>query len=99
MSDLLMHAFLDLGSATEDNLNCAAHVDYGSAGDSLSNPLIGLRLKDKAILLSELMSVVESLPLPDRVKADFPVLTEEEWSAGLRMVTMVLIAFEHEKRL
>ena len=51
MSDSLMRAFLDFGSETEDNLNCAAHVDYGSAEDSLSNRRIGLRLKDKAMAL------------------------------------------------
>jgi hypothetical protein len=98
MSDLLMRAFLDFGSETEDNLNCATHVDYGSAEDGLSNPHVGLRLKQKAILLSELMNVVESLPLPELVQADFPSLTEEEWSAALRMMTMVLIAFEREMR-
>jgi hypothetical protein len=98
MSDVLMRSFLDFGSETEDNLNCAAHVDYGSAEDALSNLHIGLRLKEKVILLSELMNMVESLPLPELVQADFPSLTEVEWSAALRMITMVLIALEHEVR-
>jgi hypothetical protein len=98
MSDALMRSFLDFGSETKDNLGCAAHVDYGSAEDALSNQHIGLRLKEKAILLSDLMNVVESLPLPDLVQAEFPSLTEEEWSAGLRMITMVMIALEHKMR-
>jgi hypothetical protein len=98
MSDSLMRSFLDFGSETEDNLHCTAHVDYGSVEDALSNLHVGLRLKDQAILLSDLMNVVESLPLPELVQADFPSLTEEEWSAGLRMITMVLIAFEHRMR-
>jgi hypothetical protein len=90
----LMKAFLEFGSETPDNLNCYNHIEYGLTRDWRSRTVAGLKLKGKELLLSEVMNVVENLELPDEVREEFPELTDNEWDAITRMVTMALIAME-----
>jgi len=93
-SDQLMKAFLEFGSETPDNVNCYNHIEYGLTHDWRSRAVWGLKLKGKNLLLSEVMNVVENLKLPNEVSKEFPELTNSEWEAITRMVTMLLIALE-----
>lgn len=96
----LLEAVLAFGSATDDNLNCIDHVEYGmvSGWPFESNESYGLKLKGKNLLLSDVMNVVENLEdVPSEVKKHFPDLTNDEWSAVTRMVTIVLVALERHK--
>ena len=94
----LMQAFLEFGSATDDNMNCYSHIEYGSVPPGACNPkeTYGLKLKGKDILISDVVHLLEGLDLPDRIKKDFPNITENEWAAVTRMATMILIAFERQ---
>ena len=97
-SDRLMKAFLEFGSETDDNVNCSRHVEYGRVDDRVCgpNPVYGLKIKGKKILLADVMNIVESLELPSEVCERYPDLTGDEWSAITRMTTMILCAFEQD---
>ena len=99
-SQELLKAILALGSATDDNVNCINHVEYGmiSGLPFESSESYGLKLKGKNLLLSDVMNVVENLEeVPGEVKESFPDLTNDEWGAVTRMVTIVLVALERHK--
>ncbi len=94
----LKHIFLVMGSKTEENLNCTAHIEYGLADKSQSGlkPFYGLKVKGKNLLLSHVMNTIENLDLPSEIKEEFPDLTTDEWDAATRMITMVLLSLECE---
>jgi hypothetical protein len=88
--------FFAFGSETEDNRVAIDHVLL----DQFINPhsrqtTIGFVLKDSRYALSTVMNYLESEPLPPPLQQQLPLLTEEEWSAATRMMTMILLACEH----
>jgi len=46
-------------------------------------------------LLSELAYELEDAPVPETVKAAFPDITGEDWSAFLRLTTLLYISLEY----
>lgn len=100
-SDDLMDAFLDFGTETEDNLNAWRKIEYGAASETLAEDTIttyGLKLKDKDVLISTVANALEALKLsdlPPHVREFIPAeLTDSEWDAVTRIMTMTLIALE-----
>jgi|GEM_PF-2372092 len=95
-SQELMQLFREIGSETPDNLNCCAYIDYGivSGRQFGLGSIIGLKIKDKNVLLSDVLNAVEDLELPSEVREYFPTLNLDEWRAVARMVTMILIFLE-----
>ena len=94
-SDQLMKAFLEFGSETDDNVNCFRHVEYGRVARVYGpNPIYGLKLKGKNILLASVMNMVEDLDIPAEIAERYPDLIKDEWSAITRMATMILLAFQ-----
>ncbi len=85
-------AFLRVGSETPDNASAAAHIEYGVAGACPYAPdgFAGLKVKGKDILLTDLAHSIEDLALPAEVEAYYPGLTQAEWSAATRVITMLL---------
>jgi hypothetical protein len=85
-------AFLRLGSGTPDNAHAAAHIEYGVAGACPYAPrgFAGLKIRGRNLLLTDVAHAVEDLPLPAQVRAYYPDLTEVEWAAATRMITMLL---------
>lgn len=96
LSDDLMRSFLDFGFETPDNLNCYDHIEVGWIHDRQFGPrsVYGLKLRDETVLVSDIIHLIEDMDLPDSVKDYYPELTENQWSAILRMATMVLLALE-----
>jgi len=94
----LMQIFREIGSETPDNLNCCAHIDYGIVSERQFGPskILGLKIKDKDILLSDVLNTVEDLELPSQVREYFPNLSLDEWRAVARMMTMILISLEKD---
>jgi hypothetical protein len=94
-------AFVQCGSETPDNVSCAKNVDYGplSAKFHRATGLQGLRIKGSRIPLSALAHALEDLDLPKDISEQFPDLTNEQWSAFLRVVTMLLLRFEHPSKI
>jgi hypothetical protein len=89
-------AFLRLGSATADNVNAVERIEYGIAedGSDLPKEYAGLKLKDHGILLTDVAHAIEDLPLPEQLRAYYPQLTEADWAAATRMITMLLVSLD-----
>lgn len=99
LSRELMRAFLDEGSETPDNLNCAEHIEFGWIHNRSFGPMhiCGLKLKGKDILVSDVVHLIEDEEITQSIQEQYPELTLEEWSAVTRITTMVLIALEQDK--
>ncbi|HMW00144.1 MAG TPA: hypothetical protein PLB32_10055 [Acidobacteriota bacterium] len=95
-NEKLMRAFLEFGSETECNLNCAAQIEYGLVTDQPYDPpqMYGLKLKNTNILISVIANWIENLDIPPEIQEDFPELTTQEWNAVTRMLTMLASALE-----
>jgi len=97
-SEALLKAFLEYAGDTPDNAEAAKLVEYGTVKQeyliSGSKQTLGLKLKDKPVMLSDIMNVVENCPLPAQVKRQFPDLSAREWAAATRLITVILAALE-----
>ena len=58
----------------------------------------GLKLKGHDILLTDVAHAIEDLPLPDEVRAYYPGLTDADWAAATRMITMLLVSLDRAVR-
>ena len=92
----IRHALLACGSETPDNLACAAQIEFGAGLSTAGSPkrTIGLRLVGSNILLSDLLKVAEDASIPEPVRATFPDLSEESWTAVMRLVTLLVLSLE-----
>jgi len=95
-SATLLRLFLEFGSETPDNLSCSEHIEFGEGTQEPNNArTLGLKIKGKNVFLSEIMYAIEDNELKE-VRAAFKNLTNEEWNAATRMMTMVMIALESD---
>jgi hypothetical protein len=86
---------LRFGSETPDNLNCAEQVTIATyANRYTKRQQLGMALKRLGIPLSTLMNHIEDLALPESIQQEFPELTEAEWEAATRAITLTLLACE-----
>lgn len=95
---LLAQTFLRVGSKTPDNLAAVRHVEIGTVRGRIRvgpKETTGLKLRRRALLLSDIINVAEDSNIPPVVAAAFPKLELNEWHACLRFVTMILVALEH----
>ncbi len=89
---------LDFASETPDNLESVERIEVGKVWDG--NWLhSGLKIKDKKIKLSELMYSIESMDLPEAIKAEHPALTQEDWEATTRIMTLIMMSLEDDKQV
>lgn len=88
--------FLKFASETEENLECLEHLEYGKLKDGESEKeTSGIKIKGKDILISDIMNALEDLDdIPDPVKEYYPDLTDREWHAAARLVTVLLLLLE-----
>jgi hypothetical protein len=77
MDAQLKKALLDFASETPDNLQSVARIEVGKVRDG-KWLYSGLKIKDKKIMLSQLMHSIESMDLPEEIKAELPALTQED---------------------
>lgn len=77
-------ALLDFGSDTPDNLNCTGRVEVGPVGSE-----IGLKIRGRDVLFSDIAHALESEPLPKALKDAFPDISEGDWDAFARMTTLI----------
>jgi uncharacterized glyoxalase superfamily protein PhnB len=87
---------LDFGSETPDNKESVERIEVGQVRDE-SWLHAGLQIKDKKIMLSQLMHSMESMDLPQEIKAEYPALTREDWKAATRIMTLIMISLEDDK--
>jgi hypothetical protein len=89
ISERVRAALLAFGSETPDNVSCTDRIEVGHVDD-----IRGLKLRNQNILLSELACELEDAPVPQTVKAAFPDITGEDWSAFVRLTTLLYISLE-----
>lgn len=94
-SDEIMRIFLEMGSETPCNINCYNNIEYGVVTSLYHDHEIiyGLKVKGKHILISDVMNMIEDINIPDHIQREMS-LTDEEWDAVTRIITMILISLE-----
>ncbi|QHT65547.1 hypothetical protein GXP67_02130 [Rhodocytophaga rosea] len=97
MNEQFRTALLDFASETPDNLASVDNIEIGKirVNGRLES---GLKIKGKKIMLSELMHSIEEMDLPEEIKAEYPKLTQEEWAAATRIMTLILSSLEDDFR-
>lgn len=91
----LRHAFLEFGSETPDNLGAVGAIELGLATCDIGRSVEGLKLQGPPyVLLSELTNYLEGSPIPTKLAESHPDLTESDWNAMLRWLTIILMTFE-----
>ncbi|RKZ40727.1 MAG: hypothetical protein DRQ49_07425 [Gammaproteobacteria bacterium] len=85
--------FLAFSSETDENLECLKYIEYGKMRDETSEKIThGIKIKDKNILISDIMNAIEDLDeVPAQVKEYFPALTNTEWQATTRVITVLFL--------
>ncbi len=96
INDRFRSSLLDYASETPDNVASVAKIEVGKVKVN-GQVHSGLKIKEKNILLSEIMYAIEDMSLPAQVKDQLPQLTQEEWEAATRIIVFVLKSLEEEK--
>jgi hypothetical protein len=92
----LREALLLFGSQSEDNCFAVRHLDIRKHEDRAASRS-ALSVLPSGISLSSIVYEVESMPLPKRVEKRLPTLSQSEWSAAMRIVVLILKAFEQQE--
>lgn len=90
---------------TPDNHDSFNNISYGCVEnfDSyLPKNIYGLKLKNKDVLLSEMIYTIENMisnEIPKELIEKYPNVNKEEWEACLRITMLILSSFEirHKK--
>jgi hypothetical protein len=87
--------FLEYSSETEENLNAFHCLKYGKGTNRCGPLAIGFKVKKSDILISDILNVVEGIEeVPSEIKESFPNLTYAQWSAIMRITTVLLVELE-----
>ncbi|ETX04900.1 MAG: hypothetical protein ETSY2_26120, partial [Candidatus Entotheonella gemina] len=83
------------------NIQCIKNVvyDISENREEGHGRIMGLKIKGTDILLGDIMSQLEDDDVYDYLSKHFCSLKREEIEAALRMITMLLIAFEKPSRI
>lgn len=98
----LRRAFLSYGSETPENVQASEHIEYGTVRRleyGRDQQLLGIMIKNKQILLSDLAGALECMDMPDAIAEEFPELTQAEWHSFTRYMSMILSTLERVKIL
>ncbi|MEV6711485.1 hypothetical protein AB0M48_05495 [Lentzea sp. NPDC051208] len=83
-------ALVEFGSETPDNLNSIEQLELDPARSALV-------LRRHGIPISDLLHAAEDSDVPPSVREAFPLVTQAEWDAAMRLVTLILIALEPKR--
>ena len=87
----LRAALLAFASETPDNLACAEKIEVGVVGESTGTKLIG---QDR--LMSDIAHHLEGVPMPAALKEALPDMSESDWDAYTRFMTLVCCLLEQD---
>ncbi len=94
-SSYLMQLCISFGSETPDNLNCLEHIEYGVVEKNGKN-VAGLKIRNRSILLSQLSAQLETLSLPEKIRSEYPTVTELDWKIATNITSLILCSLENE---
>ena len=94
--EIFKQLFLAFSSETSENINGLKQIEYGKVLNKASGKItIGVKVKNKNILVSDIMNAIEDLEdVPETIKEYFPDLTNTEWQAATRVITVLLLFLE-----
>jgi len=84
------HLFLQQSSATPDNLECLKQLIFVKKNHK------GIGLKG-GLLLTDIIHSAEGCEIPQQVLDSYPELTQAQWDASLRFITILLTIFESKE--
>ncbi|WP_145172620.1 hypothetical protein [Gimesia aquarii] len=82
--NLLLH-----GSHSEDNLDAISRIEFAPQGNDQITDYY-FRLISQQTELADITNHLEGEPIPDHIKAAFPQLSQEDWDATFRYITLLL---------
>lgn len=91
-------AFKAFASETEDNLAALVRVHYTHLEDAFpGDNKVGLSVGPRRVPLSSVSHALESMPVPkDITEYIADGLSQDEWEAAMRVITVILSALEHK---
>ena len=90
----IMQAFMMFHWTDPGNEQCYQLLEFGQTPALAFDGIhYGFKIKSKSIRLSDILNELESLTIPEEVGETFPDLLPNEWSAIMRMATMIVLAF------
>jgi hypothetical protein len=97
LAERMRVAFLELGSRTPDNEACVDLLDVRSVCRRVPpNNVRGITIRDRPLLVADVLSAAEGEAIPPGVQRAYPELTEPEWNACLRFIMVVMTLFEKQ---
>jgi hypothetical protein len=89
-------SFFRQSSHSPDNLESMEHVEYGSVRkEYLENrKIFGLKVKNKEVLISDIIYFLESSEISKIIAREFPELTLPEIEAAQRVMTIIMSGLE-----
>lgn len=89
-------SFLNQSSHSPDNIESIKHLEYGYVKKEYRDELktFGLKVKDKDILLSDIVYFLESDNIVSLISKESPNLTIEEIEAAQRVITIIVLGLE-----
>ena len=82
-----------LGSETPDNIRATENLDIDFVEFNKAVFEIGLVTAKSRYLISDVLHRCEGIPIPKKIKKSFPELTQDEWDACFRVVTLAFTGF------
>lgn len=97
----LKESFLYQLSHSPDDIKAINLIEYGcvkpwsmSGSEEYTGRTCGLKIKDKDVLLSDIVYVLEDSEIVEFIKSKMPILTTEEIEAAQRVLTGLVLGFE-----
>lgn len=90
----LSHTLLNFASHSEDNLSCVNELDIGEFSQVDGTVSAGVKVHAIGRMVSNVLWHAEGCSVPEQVTEAIPELTQPQWDACLRFVTLMLSAFE-----
>lgn len=94
LTEKLSHTLLNFASHSEDNLSCVNELDIGKFSQVDGTVAAGVRVRAIGRLVSNVLWYAEGCSVPDQVREAIPEITQQQWDACLRFVTLLLSALE-----
>jgi hypothetical protein len=95
-TDMLKESFFRQSSHSPDNLESMNFIEYGAVKKSYleNRKTFGLKIKDKDILISDIVSFLESDEICNIINKEFPELTIKEIEAVQRVITVIMLGLQ-----
>jgi len=95
-NQIFKQLFLTFSSETSENIECLKHIEYGKILDQATGKITaGVKIKNQNLLISDIMNAIEDLEeVPEPIKEYFPELTNQQWQAATRVITVLLLFLE-----